>query len=505
MQKEFSGLGNEFRYNEYFDINNSLNRYSNKGVKRNRTALESIPQQIGLPKTGVPQIGMEQSWERKVKVLRTEEATSTFVHFVLSPIKKETSEIPQEPYTLKEDFSNDLEKGNSAEILALALRLRTMSLSHNTSICQEADTQKWLNAAASLLIKRIPLEAFEEQEKDSLKYMLPLVSQLNVDHISGDFIELLPLCTSLKECKIRLKAEESDLLNDILKNCPDQLESFHLSLLTDEEIVVLNLSDLKSSSSIQELIIEIDHEDEKIHNCYISKFTPPKHLKTLKLDSVIIQDFNLFLSLRHADELETLSFSRCQMQGLGGQIVSFVEEYGHQKKLILADCSGITVDHYWALKTLTEEYSSQVEIQTPENLKLLLPNYTSFRDVVNLGTNPSTTTCTAESLEAHIPRLGEILRMSSGFHDQFTCHKAKSSLIYMRYSDMLPYDYNCLNDELGFMINMSSIKGLDLRRRFAGQGPKINTIGDTWSATHKLNISLIVMTTPLIEGEEKNV
>ena len=70
----------------------------------------------------------------------------------------------------------------------------------------------------------------------------------------------------------------------------------------------------------------------------------------------------------------------------------------------------------------------------------------------------------------------------------------------MRYRDMIPYDYHCLKDELGFMINLSPIIGLDTRRRFAGQEPIKNTIGDTWSAIHKLNISLVVMTTPLIEG-----
>ena len=61
--------------------------------------------------------------------------------------------------------------------------------------------------AASLLINRMPLESFDREGNDALRSILPFVSKLNVDLISRDFLEFLPLCASLKECKIQLKAK----------------------------------------------------------------------------------------------------------------------------------------------------------------------------------------------------------------------------------------------------------------------------------------------------------
>lgn len=82
--------------------------------------------------------------------------------------------------------------------------------------------------------------------------------------------------------------------------------------------------------------------------------------------------------------------------------------------------------------------------------------------------------------------------------------EANQNLDKMRYMDILFYDHNHLNRQLGFVFNASPIKGVDGNMHIVTQGPTNKTIGDFWSAVWIMKTeSINMLTACYVSGIEK--
>jgi protein tyrosine phosphatase len=85
----------------------------------------------------------------------------------------------------------------------------------------------------------------------------------------------------------------------------------------------------------------------------------------------------------------------------------------------------------------------------------------------------------------------------------------KYEKIYNRYKDILPFEFNAININIGkeenHYINASGINAYQKNYFIATQGPKPATIKDFWTMIDEQGCQMIVMLCQLEENKKKNV
>ncbi len=321
----------------------------------------------------------------------------------------------------------------------------------------------------NLEIKKLPIEIVE-----ALTTYFPHLHQLVINSIKNNGIEavdqLTEKLTELKSVEFSIKEVKENLLIGFRPSW----EAFTLKMIYGSE------DQSESSYTLPPFNVQLPnlrHLTLQSLNCtneFLESLKNLPNLENLDLyDSRNIDFSKLKEILKSLKKINNLNLSSCGFLQNGiDECVKF----------------SLTNDKFRELKKILPIAQIASDASSYEKW----PDMTDFKQVLSVSVHPLSNCI---SITSHV-KLDSILKSVENVHDTFESQANRS---LNRYTDICQYDINSLKQELGFVINMSEIKGLDTKRRFAAQGPIKKTTGDFLSAIHALGVDLVVMTAKCME------